>query len=940
MQLPPILAGPIVRRVDAAGVSVWIALSAPATVTLLLWPGVQFSVGDGVVASGVPAMVAGVGQTRRFGANLHIAVVTARLGNPAALLPGSFHAYDVLIDGDGLRKMGLLMDGGVPQLAGHDTAPPNLALGFDEDRLPGFVAPAADLLSAKLVHGSCRRPSYSGYDATGWLDDHLAANRNDFAEWPQQHFMTGDQIYADDVAAAMLPMLMRLGEAVMGGTEHFSITEAARHTLSITNFPPMRRAQIVRHYGGMTSVESHNHLLGFSEFVAMYLAVWNPSVWGRLGTDPEMLMPIGWAPETPEGWPTDADLKDKGPAPALPAVRGVRPPTYDYLTHWEEFFDAGYDGWAAYERGGDFVGRWEERGRANSRREWKRFKESRYPLNRLIREQHRSVVRFRETVPKVARVLANCSTYMTWDDHEVSDDWNAYGRWMARVHSRPAGANIVANAGMAYAIFQAWGNDPAAFGSGNNRELLDQISSLMASAGPGIFPAEPRHRLHELLGFPNAKPDKRAVFHYSVESPVYKVVVLDTRSLRDPGSYRRFTPAKILGDSLNRQLPEGPLADGRELLILVSAGPILNPVMLDNVFRPLLAGVQDIGQGFATQFRATNAMFPSTKLSHQLTAQSGNALREVETWAAQPLHLEKMLARLAAYRTVVVLSGDVHLSNTMVMDYWQRLAPTLRGEFPSLGAVIPGDPLPPLPQPVEPVTSRIIQLTCSGVCNGWEPWQENLFRRHIYFQDLPAGVFVEQFGWHQTHGLVIPDGAYIPPARQSRLGKSPALVPALGWPRGTTLDMESRFLADGSVHLAKPPNWAWRLKLVSDTRPRSERTDSADPPLMPSNAEIAADPLAAHAAIAAAHAQETMRGPRLMRTMVFTPNIGFVEFRPTGNAAPGTAASPPVEVVHRMLSAVSLPAGRFGPGVVSEHRVPLQPTNDPEPVLIADRDVA
>lgn len=940
MLLPPILAGPIVRRLDAEGVSIWIALSAPATVTLLLWPGVQFSTGGARVASGLPAMVSGAAETRRFGANLHVALVTARLGNPAALLPGAFHSYDVLVNGVGLREMGLLVDGGTPRLAGFETAPRNLALGFDEDRLPGFVAPAADLRNAKLVHGSCRRPSYSGHDATGWLDDHLSAHRNDFAQWPQQHFMTGDQIYADDVSAAMLPMLMRLGEAVMGGIEHFAITETAHHPLSIENFPPMRRAQIVRHYGGMTSVESHNHLLGFSEFAAMYLAVWSPSVWISLGTDLEMLMPIGWAPEEPDDWPKAGDLGSTAADPPLPAVRGMRPPTYEYLTHWEVFFGKGHDGWAAYERGKAFDGSWEKRERANGTVKWKQFKKSSYPVNRLIREQQRAVVQFRATVPKVARVLANCSSYMIWDDHEVSDDWNSFGRWMARVHSRPAGANIVANAGMAYAVFQAWGNDPVAFETGNNRELLDQVSTLMAGAGSGIFPAAPRHRLHELLGFPNAEADKRAVFYYSVATPAYKAVVLDTRSLRDPGSYRRFTPAKILGDSLNRQLPEGPLNDARELLILVSAGPILNPVMLDNVFRPLLAGVQDVGQGFVAQFRATNALLPTAKLSHRLTVQSGNALREVETWAANPLHLEKMLARLAGYRRVVVLSGDVHLSNTMVMDYWQRLAPALRGEIPPPGTFGPGDPLPSLPQPVAPVTSRIVQLTCSGVCNGWEPWQETLFRRHIYFQDLPAGVFVEQLGWHQLHGLVLPEGSYIPPARQSRLGKSPALVPVSGWPRGTTLNLESRFLGDGSIHLAKPPDWAWRLKLVSDERLRSERVDATDPPPLPLDSAVSADPLTAHAAIAAAHALETLRGPRLMRTMVFTPNIGFVDFVQTGEATLGSGEPPPVEVVHRMLSAVSLAAGRFGPGVVSEHRVSLQPTSDPEPALIADRDAA
>ena len=937
MLLPLVLAGPIVRRVDADGVSVWIALSEPATVRLALWPGVQFSAGDGVVESGLPPLLEAEAQTIRIGANLHVVLVTPLLGRTAGLLPKSFYAYDVLINGIGLRQIGLLKDGGVQRRAGFETAPDNLALGYDENRLPGFVTPAADIAEAKLVHGSCRRPSFSGYDATGWLDDHLSAHRNDFAQWPQQHFMTGDQIYADDVAAAMQPMLMRLGEAVMGGVEHFSIDESAFHPLSIENFPPLRRAQIVRYFGGMTSVESHNHLLGFSEFAAMYLAVWNPSVWATLGTDAEMLMPIGWTPEATAAWPVAGDLGAGVAVPPLPTAHGTRPPTYDYLTPWELFFEKGYDGWVDYERGGKFRGSWEKKVKRNGTVKWKQFKKRKYPVDRLIREQQQALVRFRETVPKVARVLANCSTYMIWDDHEVSDDWNAYGRWIARVYSRAAGSNIVANAGMAYAVFQAWGNDPEAFEAGNNKELLDQVVALMAPAGTGVYPGAQSNRLQELLGFPDAKPEKRAIFHYDVSTPAYKTLVLDGRSLRDPGSYRNFTPAKILGQSLDRQLPEGPLRDGRELLIVVSAGPILNPAMIDNVFRPLLAGIQDVAEGFAADHAKNNVLTKSARVKHRLTAQSGNALREVESWGTNPLHLEKLLARLATYPSVVMLSGDVHLSNTMTMDYWQRLAPTLRGEIPKPGSFTPGDPLPQLPEPATPVTSRFVQLTSSGVCNGWESWQENLFRRHIYFQDLPEGLFVEQFGWHQLHGLIIPEDAYIPPARQSRLETSPALVPASGWPIGTALDMTSTRLSNDNIHLANPPDWAWRLKLVRDDRLRSERIDVADPPPLPANTAFDSDPLTAHAAIATAHAQETLRGPRLMRTMLFTSNIGLIDFRRTGEVEAGTNTPPPIEVIHRLLSAVSLPAGRFGPGVVTEHRASLQPTSDPEPALVADR---
>jgi len=60
----------------------------------------------------------------------------------------------------------------------------------------------------------------------------------------------------------------------------------------------------------------------------------------------------------------------------------------------------------------------------------------------------------------VRRALANVPTYMIFDDHDVTDDWNLTARWRDRVRASPAGRRIVANALAAYWAFQGWGNDP------------------------------------------------------------------------------------------------------------------------------------------------------------------------------------------------------------------------------------------------------------------------------------------------------------------------------------------------------------------------------------------------------------------------------------------------------------------------------------------------
>ena len=75
-----------------------------------------------------------------------------------------------------------------------------------ENQLPSFVAPPATLDLVRLAHASCRKPNGPGYDALAWLDDRIEDTLGS-ADRPQQLFLTGDQIYGDDVAACLLPML-------------------------------------------------------------------------------------------------------------------------------------------------------------------------------------------------------------------------------------------------------------------------------------------------------------------------------------------------------------------------------------------------------------------------------------------------------------------------------------------------------------------------------------------------------------------------------------------------------------------------------------------------------------------------------------------------------------------------------------------------------------
>ena len=81
--------------------------------------------------------------------------------------------------------------------------------------------------------------------------------------------------------------------------------------------------------------------------------------------------------------------------------------------------------------------------------------------------------KFVNDLPKVRRLMANTPTYMAFDDHDVTDDWNLSVSWKRDVWARPAGRRIVANALYAFWLFQACGNDPGA-----HRQSLKEIEGL------------------------------------------------------------------------------------------------------------------------------------------------------------------------------------------------------------------------------------------------------------------------------------------------------------------------------------------------------------------------------------------------------------------------------------------------------------------------------
>jgi hypothetical protein len=313
--LPDLLAGPILRRVQARQVVLWLATTTPSRVRVTLHD-----------ADGRPRGAHTRVRTLRAGARLHL------------------HLVEVVVDDDlprgrwtGYRVW--LTQAETGDAAWQDSTDADLCYpGHDS---PGFVfAPQV----RALLHGSCRKPHHR--DVQGGGDGLVRADTQlqrllaepDVDPWPSALVLSGDQVYCDDVAGPMLRAIHALGEALGLPDERLPDTAGpgVRDSAGLRAHPDScyGRMKLLpqtvgsRHladlvFGGVrkpvfTSDNAHNHLITLAEVLAMYLLVWSPRPWDGLKPGP----PPGLTPALARRWAREAAALD-GFVRGLPAVRRV-----------------------------------------------------------------------------------------------------------------------------------------------------------------------------------------------------------------------------------------------------------------------------------------------------------------------------------------------------------------------------------------------------------------------------------------------------------------------------------------------------------------------------------------------------------------------------------------------------------------------------------------
>jgi hypothetical protein len=478
-----------------------------------------------------------------------------------------FIEYDIaFVNGDLLSNI-------LPQLS-YDHSPTNR---------PNFVYREK---VTSLFHGSCRNPHHASFDAL------IAANDQQQTALTPEHranfiVMSGDQIYADDVAGPTLMAIQQLinllglfeeqplDESELEGSELLTNTSLQQHKYNLYQ----RKALLPKVTDKQTSITglfaterdifsstfADNHLITMAEYFALYLLVWSPNAWGLLEN-------------TQNKWQ------------ALPSDLSV-----EHQKKWHSELS--------------------------------------------------SIEHFRLGLPSVSQLLAHTPSYMMFDDHDVTDDWNLTAAWQTAAYSNTQSKRIIGNALIAYALFQGLGNQPDSFGGeGLNDDGNTSVINIRDLSKQSVL-------IETILAFEGWS------YHVAC-SP--KMVVLDSRTQRWQSEVSPYRPNGLMDwealSDLQHQI------QGEDSIILVAPAPIFGVKFIETI------------QRIFTFFNQPLLVDAENWMAHEGTAMA----------------LLQMFKHRNTPQNFIILSGDVHYSFVAEIDIrfrkespkiWQITSSGIKNQF-------------------------------------------------------------------------------------------------------------------------------------------------------------------------------------------------------------------------------------------------------------------
>ncbi len=483
----------------------------------------------------------------------------------------------------------------------------------------------------RFAHGSCRvHPDDTDENQQVQGDDMLARFGNDFlhkqelAAWPQFFMHTGDQIYADDIGVRLGKQIVRARHsATFPGPKQGHVLAlgawagrfAPRYTTRGTVLPAPPAADIdavdqqrntsrdpVRVEAA--AADARDALKQAQFQTRAMLPEEKPPAVQKLQVMNQLL------------WQPPIEASD---VPQVDKRRGLlQAPTFRILQPKQRDVRLPYP--AAGDIGGVHVADYAEYAAA-------------YEQAWLVHGARRG--------------LAHLPSYMIFDDHEVTDDWNADADWLACVHHPRDALGMwpatITDALAAYWLYQGWGNlEPVVAAADPRVQILERARHQGHDALPEL-----RQLIHTRAVAPTDKKARPAArtnllgWNFRVPTSGTPFVVLDLRTDREVHGKGGMSKARL--DWLRTVLGA---ARTRSAFVVLPV-PLLMPAPL--AFAMQHEGVTKLATGARSKAEARRKNDLEHPIMNLVWAQFRELLRELQN-KGSPL------------RTLAIVSGDIHFS--------------------------------------------------------------------------------------------------------------------------------------------------------------------------------------------------------------------------------------------------------------------------------------
>ncbi|MDV5170264.1 alkaline phosphatase D family protein [Photobacterium rosenbergii] len=457
---------------------------------------------------------------------------------------------------------------------------------YDGESRPAFIIKTqADY----VMHGSCRNPHYPSKDSLVAADVKVAGQ--DILERPSLLMMSGDQIYADHVAGPTLDSIEQVIELLGLYGEEFGkapVNNTQELFCHANNF--YGREQLLPHY-----LEGGNELLERIPFVANWLKRRSPVFSSREAgnhlinlSEFNAMYLLVWSPEL-----------------------------------WRLVDNARLENNHFQWQGNTLEEKWQT----------------------LWAEEKVQIDLFVEGLSQVRRLMAHIPTYMIFDDHDITDDWNLTVGWEQAAYHNHFSRRIIGNGLISYWLCQGWGNAPESF---------DETFHNHVNAYFELPTSDSQDSLIDYLY-------RFEQWHYTIDVTP-KMLVLDTRTRRWRSESKMNKPSGLMDWEALCELQMSLLNE--PAVILVSAAPMFGVKFIESLQR----GMTWLGQPL---------------------------LIDAENWMAHPGSANTLISIFTHTKTptnFVILSGDVHYSfaydlklrsRNSAPSIYQITSSGLKNEFPN-----------------------------------------------------------------------------------------------------------------------------------------------------------------------------------------------------------------------------------------------------------------